>query len=896
LGGLELFFSKATWIKKYIRIIVEFAKSNYFLIIFLVSLFAMISTLLGYRGNVAPIVSSSEKNVQDKLRVAAVHLSTLTSTKELDLFRQAEDVKRPEWKALRFELKRFAKQFNVKYAYYLRIIDGENGKRVQYIVDNDDDPKTRVGIDTETEDLSDHKDIPPVLERRLTFVTPLGNYVAGWDGLITGYAPILYSDGSVAAIAGVDIDDRPLLGMYKAESRFRYLNTTTVVILLLCGVFGFWKLRQDASAAEEANIAKTRFLSRMSHEIRTPMNAVLGMSDLAVMNYGKPQGLDYIANIKQAGNNLLALINGILDLSAVESGKIQMVSKPYAVASFLNDVITIARMRLNDKTGIEFTIDVDPDIPSILIGDVTRVREILVNLLSNAVKYTEQGLISFKANSKSKGENAVVMEFVVSDTGIGIKPSDLARLFADFARVEDKYVSNIEGTGLGLSITRALCIAMGGSVVVNSEYGVGSTFTATIRQECLEDCVPVGNLDTWTGVHLEPSVIRFIAPEFRVLIVDDVSMNLQVAEGLLEPYNMMTKTCLSGKEAVSLVQESEYDLVLMDHMMPEMDGFEAVAAIRALGGRFEQLPIVALTANTVVGMKDLFLKNGFNDFLAKPIEIPNLNGLIERWVPLEKRAINERRLLSERRMQQERRSLAERRAVEKALQGAGDKYSAYDKHISLIEEVAGLDRLFSIGGLDVAKGIAITGSNVSVYMDVLKTYCKDASSRTVFFDFSHAQSDIKGFTTQVHALKSASGSIGAVAVADEAYALERAGLHGDLAFIQKRIDGFRERIEHLVESISSVLAADEATDADLDYGEGEDAIGSIPVDEAIVPIFEKLIIAMEAEDIVAVDGLMSEIMSGDMNRQIKDVLSDAADMVLTSDFDQAVATIKRLIR
>ncbi|GHS92648.1 hypothetical protein FACS1894139_11940 [Planctomycetales bacterium] len=389
-------------------------------------------------------------------------------------------------------------------------------------------------------------------------------------------------------------------------------------------------------AAQAASAAKSSFLAQMSHEIRTPMNAIIGMSELARRDYGTPSGLEHIGDIQQAGANLLAIINDILDFSKIEAGGLAVNCAPYEIASVFNDARHIIASRIGEKN-LEFTCSIAPEIPARLLGDAVRVRQILLNLLSNAVKYTPQGFVKFFADCEFIDAASVRLTFIVDDSGIGIKPEDLPALFGEFKRLDGSRNANIEGTGLGLSIARNLCRAMGGEITVTSEYRSGSTFTATIMQK-YEDRRPLGDIAN-AGVAPANSAdaVRFLAPTARVLVVDDIATNLKVANGLLADYQMQIDTCLSGEDAVALARKNEYDVIFMDHMMPEMDGIEATKLIRELGERWRNLPIIALTANAVGGMREMFLASGFNDFLSKPIDTEKLNALLEQWLPPTKR-------------------------------------------------------------------------------------------------------------------------------------------------------------------------------------------------------------------------------------------------------------------
>ncbi|MDR1581030.1 MAG: response regulator, partial [Synergistaceae bacterium] len=319
------------------------------------------------------------------------------------------------------------------------------------------------------------------------------------------------------------------------------------------------------------------------------------------------------------GANLLSIINDILDFSKIESGRMEIASREYWLRSLLNDVIDIVRIRLYEKN-VKFVTNIDGTLPCRLEGDEIRVRQVLLNILSNAVKYTFNGSVSFGARGEARGGGEILMTFEVADTGIGIKEENLGRLFEDFVRFNSDTDKNIEGTGLGLAITKRLCLAMGGDVSVSSVFGEGSVFTATLLQKVKDSKTLVETDALIHHSHETPDArIDFTAPEARVLIVDDIETNLKVVEGLLAPYEMKISVCGGGSEAVRMAREDIYDIIFMDHIMPEMNGIEAVAAIRSAPGEyFRTVPIIALTANAVSGMREMFLENGFNDFLSKP--------------------------------------------------------------------------------------------------------------------------------------------------------------------------------------------------------------------------------------------------------------------------------------
>ncbi|MDR2951845.1 MAG: response regulator, partial [Treponema sp.] len=395
------------------------------------------------------------------------------------------------------------------------------------------------------------------------------------------------------------------------------------------------------NAAEEASRAKSNFLASMSHEIRTPMNAIVGMAELLLREKLSDKAGGYAHDVKQAGNNLVSIINDILDFSKIEAGKLEIIPVQYLFSSLVNDTLNIINTRLIEKP-IRFFTNIDGNIPNSLIGDKVRLRQILLNLLSNAVKYSEKGHISLTVTADKRDNGKVWLKMVVADTGKGIKPEDQAKLFGEFVQVDMKKNQGIEGTGLGLAITKRLCILMGGDITVESEYGKGSAFTALIPQ-LVESETPFASAVS-KDCAKSADVIRFTFPGARLLVVDDIATNLKVAKGLLAPYLAAVDTCLSGSKAVEMAKQVEYDIIFMDHMMPEMDGIEATALIRAWekerqesGVKNGQIPVIALTANAITGMKEMFIEKGFNDFLSKPIDVSKLEEALDRWIPKEKR-------------------------------------------------------------------------------------------------------------------------------------------------------------------------------------------------------------------------------------------------------------------
>ena len=374
--------------------------------------------------------------------------------------------------------------------------------------------------------------------------------------------------------------------------------------------------------AEEATLAKSHFLANMSHEIRTPMNAILGLSELLEEDFSIGEtGREHARNIRRSTEVLLNVVNDILDISKLEAGRLSLVNVNYNLLQTVDQVSSLLRVMAEGK-GLEYRLSVMSPLSICLYGDDIRLRQILINILSNAVKFTQEGWVELAVDVR---QNEIV--FSVADTGTGIKPEDVKGIFEPFSQTDIHRNRNIRGTGLGLPICRSLADLMGGHIEVESEYGQGSRFVLTIPKVLGDESQIEREIVAAAGI---------TAPGATVLVVDDVDMNLYVAEALLEGYEVHTVTAESGEEALRLVQAEDFDMVFMDHMMPGMNGIDTTKAIRALGGRYEKLPIVALTANAVSDARALFEAAGMDDFLPKPIESDKLSAILERWLPPEK--------------------------------------------------------------------------------------------------------------------------------------------------------------------------------------------------------------------------------------------------------------------
>jgi len=564
----------------------------------------------------------------------------MVSAEELDKYRDIHDMELPEYHALRQRLLDFSIEADILYAYYIR--PAKDG--LQYIVDNDFNEETRVGLDTPPYNPDPVPCMFSPMEGQAV-CSGLGNYTPDWEGLLSGYAPIFDKDGNVAAIAGVDIEDEPIVQARRLVSILTIVQIIAVAVIFVSGIIYLIYLNRQAEIAREASAAKSRFLSQMSHEIRTPLNAVIGLSETELQsskaNALPDSTIDNINRIRQSGVSLLGMINDILDISKIEANRFQLVPAIYETAPLLSDTINLNKVRIGSKP-IKLKLEINNDFPAKLIGDELRVRQILNNLLSNAIKYTQEGAVTLSVLCETiTGDSNLIIRFTVQDTGIGIHAEDMGKLFTSYTQLDTGTNRKIEGTGLGLTITKRLIEMMGGSISVESEYGKGSVFTARIIQGTDSTDGQTNGIGEETACALrefryateknEKIISHLWLPDCKALVVDDIPDNLHVAQGLLAPYGLQIDTAISGREAIEKVKKRGYDIIFMDHMMPEMDGIETAAEIRKLEMSGSQTPIIALTANALRGMREHYLRQGFDDYLSKPISTEALDEIIKKF-------------------------------------------------------------------------------------------------------------------------------------------------------------------------------------------------------------------------------------------------------------------------
>lgn len=538
------------------------------------------------------------------------------------------------------------------------------------------------------------------------------------------------------------------------------------------------KAKNDAIAA---NVAKSQFLANMSHEIRTPLNGILGMDSILLEECKDDNLREYAENIQSAGQSLLSIINDILDISKIEAGKLEIMPVEYKLSSVINDCFNIAKVRAESKS-LSLKIDVDPKLPSTLVGDDVRIRQIINNFLSNAVKYTKEGEVRLLVGYERFEGNQIVLIITVKDTGIGIREQDMDKLFNSFTRIEEKRNRSIEGTGLGLKLTQNLVCLMGGEIGVQSEYGKGSEFTAKIPQKVV-DSKPVGDFKKryQQSVNIsERKENSIVAPDAHILVVDDVEINLKVIKGLLKKTRIQIDTVRSGMECLQSVKKNHYDIIFLDHMMPEMDGLETLQQMKIMSDNLNKsTPVIMLTANATRGARQEYINAGFTDYLTKPVKEESLQAMLKKYLDV---------------------NLYSKPDADHSKPDAQVNSNPVDSQSGKDRNV--LQCLKEMPELDVQTGLKYC-MDEEIYQEMLYEYIK--ADKVEAIDKLFAAQDWKNYIIAVHALKSTSFTIGAVSLSESAKALEYAGKDEKIDYIEDNHKAVMEQYQSLLNKLRNIL-------------------------------------------------------------------------------------------
>ena len=615
-----------------------------------------------------------------------------------------------------------------------------------------------------------------------------------------------------------------------------FKDESEAVIGAMIRIHDITKLKKAIDDAESANQAKSNFLATMSHEIRTPMNAIIGTAQIELQKSDLPSEYEEVLlRIYDSGNGLLGIINDILDMSKINTGKMELVPIEYELPSLVNDAVQINAIRIGSKR-IEFLVDIDETLPLRMFGDELRLKQILNNLLSNAIKYTDEGFIKLSLRHAVK-EGDLFLIFIVEDTGQGMKPEDLNNLFVEYARFNAEANRTTEGIGIGLNITKSLVELMGGRIKAESEYGKGSVFTVSVKQAAasFEVIGPVlaKQLSSFSfnrKNNTYKQIIQEPMPYGKVLIVDDVETNLYVAKGLMMPYQLTIETASSGHEALAKIGGGAvYDIIFMDHMMPGMDGIETTKRIRESG---YQPPIVALTANAIVGQMEIFLENGFNDFISKPIDIRKLNIVLNKLI----RDKQPPEILKQMKL--------------KRSEAASPAPSKADPE------------LLSIFARDAKKTLP-----------VIEAISKKIETAT--------DDEVRLYTTNVHAMKSALANIDEKSASELARTLEFAAKNDERETIQTKT-------AHLIAMIHEIVTRSEAKSDEANVSVSENL-------DFLREQFKIIQTACSEYDTATAKSALKALKEQTWKEETKECLENLSEHLLFSDFEQANSLIEKYL-
>ena len=602
------------------------------------------------------------------------------------------------------------------------------------------------------------------------------------------------------------------------------------------------RLEAELKVAKKASEAKSSFLSNMSHEIRTPINAILGMNEMILREADDNQIIEYATNVRSAGNSLLSLVNDILDFSKIEAGKMEILPVQYNLGSLINDLVNMVSSKAQEKN-LKFEVNVEENIPAELIGDEVRLKQVITNLLTNSVKYTEEGTVYLNVSYEKIDEDNINLYFEVKDTGIGIKSEDIYKLYTPFERIEEVRNRTIEGTGLGMNIVKRILAMMNTRLEVESTYGVGSVFSFYVKQQVVA-WNSIGDFKEMYREYIESKERyheSFKAPEAEILVVDDTEMNLTVIRSLLKRTEIKITTLNGGRETIDLITKKRFDVIFLDHRMPEMDGIETYEVMKVLpNNKNKDVPVIALTANAVSGAREEYMKHGFADYLAKPVNGIQLERMLLHYLPDDK-------------------------IKEKSVSEGVEAYKS--EFAKLIPEDSILNQLKEV---DLMAGVANCG-DVATYEQVVKDFYISIDSKASEMERFVEEEDIRNYTILVHALKSSARLIGAMELSKMAEELEILGNEANVPEILLKNPQLLEKYRGYKEYLKVIDVSDK----------GKEEMPSEEVQRAFNDIKE----LVEAYDFDTADSIMDLLDNYRMPDDIKEKYIKVKQLMVAVDRD-----------
>ena len=567
---------------------------------------------------------------------------------------------------------------------------------------------------------------------------------------------------------------------------------------------------------------------------------------------------------------MLSMINDIRDFSKIEAGKMELVPQSYNLLSPLYSLQNTIDVRIGERP-LDFKISIKRDMPTQLYGDEVRVQQVILNLLTNAVKYSNQGHIELIVDYEKLENDEIMLKATVKDQGIGIKKEDMPKLFEAFSQVDMERNHRIEGTGIGLTITERLVRSRGGSITLESEYGVGTTFYVSMRQkvedfnsvidtESTDDFVVISHSNILKGfVSGKKKIAKFIAPDAKVLVVDDNEANLKVAKGLMGQYKLSVRTCTSGKAALDILEtDKSFDILFIDHMMPEMDGVELTKILRSSNDDYlKYVPIIALTANAIKGVSEMFLANGFTEYLSKPIDTERLGEVLNKWIPENKK---------EEAMEEE--------------ESVADKNQAVDENEENL-----LNMLRQIENVDYDKAMTLCGKSEDILLSVIEVYVKSYSQIKEGIDSTYANEDLKNYAIEVHGVKSSSRSIGNDVLGEMAYRLEIEAKDGNIAYVKENHSEFVMKYEQFVGKLKEIV----------DKLKTEEKIEKVKFSkEEMLSMINECISLYDEFETTKAEEVLKKLQCAECDENIMNLINDAIDSAELFDFDEVTKILTNI--